>query len=225
MQDAGSGGPMDKPAMVCCAWALKLALLLAFILAVDRLGNWTVQEVELYRAVGSDTLPHRIVLIATIVYIVAMALPFCPGIEIGLALMLAFGTKVVPLVYAATVAALLLAFAIGRFIPAGAVIAIFERLHLRRASRLLLTLQPLGECERLASLLGHAPSRLSRWLLAHRYLAIAIALNTPGNVLVGDGGGIALAAGFSRLYSVGGFTATVILAVSPVPIAVLLLAS
>lgn len=151
-----------------------------------------------------------------------MALPFCPGIEIGLAMMILLGAKIAPLVYAATVFALLLAFGIGRLVPPSAIIALFERLRLHRARVLLTRMQLLDEKQRLVFLLGQTPARLARCLLKHRYLAIAIALNTPGNFFVGDGGGIALAAGFSRLYSFPRFAATVMLAVSPVPIAVML---
>jgi hypothetical protein len=60
------------------------------------------------------------------------------------------------------------------------------------------------------------------FLLRHRYLALAIALNLPGNFLLGGGGGIALLAGVSRLYAVPGFLATVTCAVAPVPLAVLM---
>jgi hypothetical protein len=58
-------------------------------------------------------------------------------------------------------------------------------------------------------------------LLRFRYLALAVAFNIPGNYLVGGGGGIALMAGVSRLYSVPGFLFTIALSVAPVPLAVL----
>jgi hypothetical protein len=64
-----------------------------------------------------------------------------------------------------------------------------------------------------------------RFLVRHRYLAVAIALNMPGNLMIGDGGGIALAAGFSRLFSLSWFALTVAVAVAPVPIVVLLAGS
>jgi hypothetical protein len=59
-------------------------------------------------------------------------------------------------------------------------------------------------------------------LLKHRHVAVALALNTPGNIVLGDGGGIVMAAGFSRLFSLPGFAVTVMLAVAPVPLAILL---
>lgn len=58
------------------------------------------------------------------------------------------------------------------------------------------------------------------FLLRHRHLAIAAALNLPGNAIIGGGGGIGLAAGFSRLVSLPVYVLTVGLAVAPLPLAV-----
>jgi len=151
-----------------------------------------------------------------------MMLPFCPGIEVGLMLIMLGGPEIVPLVYLATVAALMLAFLIGRFVPQHTVIEMLGLLRLSRASELLRRIEPLETEQRLQFLLGPGRPRLLRCLLEHRYVAVAIALNTPGNIFVGDGGGIALAAGFSRLFSLHLFALTLMLAVSPVPIAVML---
>jgi hypothetical protein len=73
---------------------------------------------------------------------------------------------------------------------------------------------------RLTFLVSHAPSRFLPFLLRHRYLALAIAINLPGNILLGGGGGLALMAGISRLFSAPGFLATIAIAVSPVPLAI-----
>ncbi len=58
--------------------------------------------------------------------------------------------------------------------------------------------------------------------MRYRYLALAVALNVPGNYLIGGGGGIALFAGVTRLYSIPGFLLTIIVAVAPVPLAVMM---
>ena len=219
---AGEDGSRTERASIRVGWSSKLALLFALILTASRIGDWAAAQIDPYYLSESEALLYATVTVATIAYVVTMALPFCPGIEIGLAMMFALGANIVPIVYAATVFALLLAFAIGRLLPPSATLALFERLQLHRACVLLTSMRPLDEKQRLAFLLGRTPSRLARCLLEHRYLAIAIALNTPGNILVGDGGGIALAAGFSRLYSFPRFALTVMLAVSPIPIAVML---
>jgi hypothetical protein len=59
-------------------------------------------------------------------------------------------------------------------------------------------------------------------LLRHRYLALALALNPPGNVVLGGGGGVALAAGCNRPFSLPGVALTVALATAPAPLAVAL---
>jgi hypothetical protein len=68
---------------------------------------------------------------------------------------------------------------------------------------------------------GWAGAVLAR-LLRHRCIALAILFNTPGNALLGGDGGIALAAGASRLVSVRAFLLTLLVAVAPVPAAILL---
>ena len=75
--------------------------------------------------------------------------------------------------------------------------------------------------DRLEQLFNRTSNRLLRGLIRSRYLALAVALNIPGNVLIGGGGGIALFAGISRMYSYLGFLITVVIAVAPIPAAVL----
>jgi hypothetical protein len=116
----------------------------------------------------------------------------------------------------------MIAFVIGRFVPPHLIIHAFDILRLHRTRDVLRRMEPLDESGRLALLQGSSSSRVLRGLLKHRYVAVAIALNTPGNIVLGDGGGIALAAGFSRLFSLSGFAITVVLAVAPVPLAILL---
>ena len=55
---------------------------------------------------------------------------------------------------------------------------------------------------------------------AGRYPLLAALINVPGNAVVGGGGGIALTAGFSRLFRPGWTALTVALAVAPVPLIV-----
>ncbi|MBL4615404.1 MAG: hypothetical protein JKY27_11110 [Magnetovibrio sp.] len=56
------------------------------------------------------------------------------------------------------------------------------------------------------------------FLLRHRYLAVVVALNVPGNALIGGGGGICMAAGISGLFSWPRFLISIAIAVSPVPL-------
>ncbi len=153
----------------------------------------------------------------------ALAVPFVPGAEIGVALLAMSGAAAAPLVWAATCAGLSLAYLVGRLVPARAIAAGLGRVGLHRARALALDLAPLPREERLARLVSGAPTRWVPLLLRHRYLALALAINLPGNSVLGGGGGLALAAGMSGLYAPMPFAATVALAVLPVPLAVLVL--
>jgi hypothetical protein len=203
------------------AW-LRTALLAALIVLVYGIGHGIVGDLRRMASAEAQAAIWLTVAIALLVYTVLMALPFCPGIEVGLALLALGGREMAPLVYLATVVALVLAFVVGRFFPPGALVASLARLRLRRAAEALRQIAPLEGEHRLKLLLGQGSPWLVRFLVRHRYLAVAIALNMPGNLMIGDGGGIALAAGFSRLFSLSWFALTVAVAVAPVPILVLL---
>lgn len=198
----------------------KLAIFVLLVAIAWRAGSGVLDALQ--RASGAEAMMRGLLAAAVLAYIVLMAVPFCPGIEIGLALIVLGGHQIVPVVYGATVVALVLAFMVGRFVPPRTVIELLGLLRMTRARDLLLRIDPLDADQRLRLLLARRPSRLFRWLLEHRHVAVAVALNTPGNLVLGDGGGVALAAGFSRLFSLRGFALTVALAVSPVPLAVLL---
>jgi hypothetical protein len=127
----------------------------------------------------------------------------------------------------ATLYALLLAVpfvpgALGRLIPLSVLVRFSKDIKLERTSNLLKAIEPLSKKQRLSYLTEKAPKRFLPLLLRYRYLALAVALNIPGNYLIGGGGGIALFAGVSRLYSVPGYLITIVLSVAPVPLAVLL---
>ena len=195
-------------------WRGRLAIggLLALVLAAA----WTAGRLGAAGIAGGPAL------LVAAVYAIALSVPFVPGAEIGLAILAMGGAAAAPLVWGATVAGLTMAYLVGRRVPPRAVAAGLGRLGLRRASRLVLTLEPMDADARLAHLVSAAPTRVVPLLLRHRHLALAVALNLPGNALLGGGGGLALAAGLSRLYAPGPFVATVALAAAPVPLAVAL---
>jgi len=197
----------------------------ALVALVAGIGHGVVDDLRRMATAEAQTAISLTVAAALLVYIVLMALPFCPGIEVGLALLALGGRDMALLVYLATVVALVLPFVVGRFLPPDALVASLARLRLRRAADALRQIDPLDGEGRLQLLLGQGSPSLVRFLVRHRYLAVAIALNTPGNLVIGDGGGIALAAGFSRLFSLSWFALTVAIAAAPVPIVVLLAGS
>ena len=115
------------------------------------------------------------------------------------------------------VAALLLAYLVGRLVPARAICAALAACGLDRAHALVQQLASLDAKERLALLVERAPRRLVPILLRHRHVGLVVLLNLPGNSVVGGGGGIALCAGMSGLFPLPGFLAAVLLATAPVP--------
>jgi hypothetical protein len=152
-----------------------------------------------------------------ILYVLLLSLPFVPGVELGLLLMCVFGKEGIVFVYFATIAGLSLAFLIGRLLPKRWIDARLQKLGFSQTcdsrsneiNRMLGTFSINQEfCQ----------NRLRSYLSKYRYLTIAVLFNTPGNYLIGGGGGISLACGISRSISWKWFLLTVVLAVSPVPL-------
>ena len=192
-------------------------------------GHWGSQW--LIGLVGADLDPgvashaRNVVMAGIALYTALLAVPFVPGMEISLALLAAFGHQVAVITYAATVAALAVSYLIGRLVPVRLIASLFGSLGLQRAEDFVQRLAPLTAEQRLETLIAHAPRRIMPALLKHRYIAIAVALNLPGNTIIGGGGGIALLAGISGLFTFPRYLAIVSLAVLPVPLAVFLTGS
>lgn len=199
-----------------------VATLVALVLAANLLAHEIAGALDFEIKPSNEDLVHRTLMTTAVVYAVLIAVPFVPGVEIAFTLIAVFGPAVVILVYVCTLAGLSVSFLVGRLIPLATLGRLFDELYLQRASALVAKLEPLDPQARVALLLRDAPGRLVPFLVRHRYLVLALALNVPGNLVIGGGGGIALTAGVSRLYSVPGFLLTVALAVAPVPLAVLL---
>lgn len=178
----------------------------------QQLQNWSTQK-----SIG-------VLLVLTLVYAVLLAIPFVPGVELGWALLMALGVKGLVLVYPATLLGLCTSFLIGRWIPIRAIERLLRWLHLYRAEQLLATVEPLDSQNRFAMLIAKAPSKLIPILHRHRYIALAVAFNLPGNSLIGGGGGIALLAGVSRLFTFQAFFLLVCIATAPIPITLLFMA-
>jgi hypothetical protein len=152
-----------------------------------------------------------------ILYVLLLSLPFVPGVELGLLLMCVFGKEGIVFVYFATVAGLGLAFIIGRLLPKTWIDSRLEKLGFSQTCD-----SPSNEIDGMLDTFSinqeFCQSRLRSYLSKYRYLTIAVLFNTPGNYLIGGGGGISLACGISRNISWKWFLLTVVLAVSPVPL-------
>jgi len=202
-------------------WLRVLCVLVFYVFLVyagQMASEWALARLELDLSPAKQAMIHQMVLTAAALYILLLALPFVPGVEIGLGLMIMLGPEICFLVYLSTVIALLLSFGIGRLVPTRTIVAAFEWVGLTRARDLVTRIAPLSADERLALLLSRVPVRFLSFFLRHRYLALALILNLPGNAFIGGGGGIALAAGISRLFGSTAFLLTVALAVAPVPL-------
>lgn len=199
-------------------WAFVIAMYLTLLS-----GGWLIgQQLFEFAAIdvrpGNEAMVHRLILITMLVFVFASAVPFVPGAEVGFALLMVLGARVALLVYAGMVIALLLAFLVGRMVPAPSIGSALAACGFLRAQRLVLRLAPLDADARLALLVDGAPRRLVPFLLRHRHLGLVAVLNLPGNSLVGGGGGIALCAGMSGLFHLPGFLAAILLAAAPVPV-------
>jgi len=193
---------------------LKLTLALATVLLLIAGGSWLANQVNM------QTSPYReaMLLLTLMAYILLMAIPFMPAIEVGLGLMLLMGSTGAILAYVCTLIALSISFIIGRTVPPRLVCRFFHWLHLFKASKLIAELEPLSHQERLQLLHAKTPSRLPPLLLRHRYLAIAIALNLPGNALIGGGGGIGFITGMSMIVRFRTYITVLALAIAPLPL-------
>lgn len=201
---------------------LRIGLGIAAILAVaygthlllDWVMDWTA-TMDSRKALMMQSLVLGAVLVG---YALLIAMPFVPGIEIGLSLVLMQGADVAALVYMATTAGLALAYITGCMVPLPWLRRRFLDLRLKRAAALLDRIQPLSPDRRLALLRRALPNWLSGWAVDYRYLLLAGLINMPGSALIGGGGGICLLAGLTGLFHKRATLLTIALAVLPFPL-------
>jgi uncharacterized membrane protein len=94
---------------------LKIGLLILLILAANVFADWIAGLLSFELLPSNEDFVHRMIMTSALIYAVLMAIPFVPGVEIGLALIGMLGPPIVFLVYLSTVAGLLLSFAVGLF--------------------------------------------------------------------------------------------------------------
>lgn len=203
----------------------KVALLLVFyggLILGGRLLGLSIEE-GLRVSDLSAGMPYLGAVAAVVLaYIVLTAIPFVPGTEIGVALLMVFGARIALVMYLATVAALTLAFAVGRLAPGRRLAAWLGRRGLIRAAAVIEAFERLSPRGRDRYLTQTLPGWLKPWLVDHRMITLIVLINLPGNTLVGGGGGIAMMTGLSKLMPFSHFLAAVLVAVAPVPVAVMM---
>lgn len=199
--------------------ALRIAAVLVIAYVLHLILTWALSNTENLHDERSG-LRIGLLVLMLIVYSLLLAIPFVPGVEIGLALFAMEGPWIAPFVYSATVCGLILAFIAGKHLAYRHLHRVFADLGFSRACQLLETLDPMTEAERLQLLRARLPRRLAGLSFGWRYLLLAALLNIPGNAVLGGGGGIAMAAGLSGIYGKRLTLLTIVLAVAPVPLAV-----
>jgi hypothetical protein len=200
----------------------RIAFVLGIIILLNVAGTWLGQQINFQLFPRHESMLQGALLIALLLYILLMATPFMPGIELGLAVMLLLGSKSALLIYLCTLIALSISYTIGRFFPLRIVLRFLKWLYLEKASELINQLEPLNKQERLEFLNRKAPKKIAPFLLRHRFVTIAVLLNLPGNALIGGGGGIGLVIGMSKMVSFYKYFLVMAVAILPVPLCVYL---
>lgn len=177
-------------------WARLLALitmgLMAF-LAMHQLFAWTEGQ--------GDTLqlPMRLAVLA--LYAVLIAVPFVPSFQLSMAFMILQGPDQVWWIYGATVTGFYVPFLIGWLIPPRHLIRWLSNLGLHKIAALVADTHALPFRDRLMLMTDMSPKWIKPLVNKWRYAAFFVALNFPGNVVIGGAGGILMVAGMSRLFA------------------------
>jgi len=218
------GGRQDFHAGRCelASRRSRIALVACTLLALALAGNWAAGQTHALAETDHGQLFDAMIATGLLAYVLAMALPFVPGIEIGLALMLVLGDEGVVVVYLATQLALLISFLLGRWVPTRCIAAAFRWLCMARAEHFVEAMEAIPSAERADHLARHAPARWLAALGRHHGLALATALNLPGNAVIGGAGGIGMIAGMSRAYTLPRYLLLIGVATMPVPLFLLL---
>ncbi len=154
-----------------------------------------------------------------IAYLLLLALPFVPGVELGLLIMVFFGRDGVIAAYLATIGGLCLAYAAAWLLPIQMTSRWATRMGLSDAAK-----DPGAAIDDMvanAKVTSRLAGKVGSYLLDHRYLTLATCLNLPGNSVLGGGGGIAFLCGLSGQFRWKRFILTVVLATAPIPLLVL----
>ena len=207
------------------SWAVVFLKICSVALAIVLLNvtvSWGIGALETQIWPEHLETLDRVVVIGMIVYTCLMALPFVPGVEIGLTFMMMLGPKGIVVVYVCTLIALAIGFGLGRLFPVRQLAAFLRWLHLTRAEALLKKFDAIAPEARLAYLVQHSSARTAPALLRHRYALLALLLNLPGNAVIGGGGGIAVIAGMCRLYPFPNYLGLIALAILPGPLLIML---
>jgi hypothetical protein len=210
--------PMERSRWFTLAlrWLVLIGLLIALNLGISALLK---QYADPFATSGKIMLNLTFILLL-LVYILLLAFPFVPGVEIGISLLIAHGSVAAPFVYLATLGGLSLAYGVGVLLSDKVSCRFLMTLGLTRACHFVDNMKLLSRAERLEQMQQALPDWAGRWFLGRRCWLLALLLNVPGNSLIGGGGGIAMLAGLSRTFSAPQYFLTIAMATLPVPLLV-----
>lgn len=175
--------------------------------------NWITQN-------DYDWAMPGLLALVLVIYAVLIAIPFVPGVEIGLSMLAAGGADIAPLVWLATATGLTLAYVVGCFVPLAWLHRVLLDLRLSSAAQLVARFEALPPKGRVACVQTLLPKKYCGWIVKYRYVNVAILINIPGNSVIGGGGGIALISGLSGMFRMPLTVLTIALATAPVPLAI-----
>lgn len=199
--------------------SLRWVVLVAAIILINFLFANGLADLVEARLGDSLTASVWLGIAALALYALLLAIPFVPGVEIGISLLVMQGPAIAPFVHAATVAGLLISFAVGWAFATSLPCQFLHSMGLARACAFVDAMKEMTRQERLEYLEAASPRWIGLGILRHRYVLLAVLINLPGNSLIGGGGGILLVAGLSRLFSFPAIVVTLIVATAPVPLA------
>lgn len=200
--------------------ALRLAIAVGLVWAGLALFGWLQGHITDLEDAARSRMMTALVIGAILAYAIIIAIPFVPGIEIAIALMVMEGPIIAPFVWIATNLGLMLAFLVGRRVSLDWLHGMFRDLHMQRACAMLYRIKTEPPEHRLTNLSARLPRWLAPLATRFRYVMIGLLLNVPGNTALGGGGGILLMSGISRLFTTWRMVLTVAIATAPVPVAV-----
>lgn len=175
-----------------------VVLILTFVL-VDK--DWAYGVIE-----STGASPVLVLIGVCIIYSVLLMVPYMPGMEVGLIIMMVFGPMGIVGAWLSTVFGMTMAFFIGTKIKKTAYMQVF-------ITRVNALSQSNPEQGRLRKVLAY----WLRLLSISPYLSTAVLINLPGNSLIGGGGGIALTAGALSEMMLMKFVFTIALASAILP--------
>ncbi len=96
--------------------AFRVAFVVGIAVGVNFLFQWVESLSHNLQPGAQDAVMGSVIVLMILAYAMLMAIPFVPGIELGILLMAMRGADIAGFVYLATISGLLAAFFVGRYV-------------------------------------------------------------------------------------------------------------